>query len=304
MGNKGSTDTPGGLTSSQQREENQYDYPPVLNSITRPSPSVPTPSPAPPAAPRTSDHRSRAHGIERRSMTVVERNRERDQRSGHSMFRRLSTSDATLPPDALSQQDTLEAHIVDSVPRVGEEDVDLAVVISVTFDKDVRTVNVSKLFEVKCDLENIDTALKPVKGRCTYDGKTQKAEFISQNTLHPSATYTVTLLGRAVTTTQCSSGASISNAQFTFTTCNPPPKNIGIKMKGENGEVERLQIANHYDLYNSLIVWSTRQWGCSGEHVTGLFVEGEERGRLQALKADHDVLHLRENDIVVVEIKD
>lgn len=33
-------------------------------------------------------------------------------------------------------------------------------------------------------------------------------------------------------------------------------------------------------------------------------MEGEERGRLQALKADHDILHLRENDIVVVEIKD
>lgn len=39
-------------------------------------------------------------------------------------------------------------------------------------------------------------------------------------------------------------------------------------------------------------------------NAAGLFVEGEERGRLQALKADHDILRLRENEIVVVEIKD
>ena len=37
---------------------------------------------------------------------------------------------------------------------------------------------------------------------------------------------------------------------------------------------------------------------------TGLYVEGEERGRLQVLKADHDVLRLRDNEVVVVEIKD
>lgn len=35
-------------------------------------------------------------------------------------------------------------------------------------------------------------------------------------------------------------------------------------------------------------------------------MEGEERGnsRLQALKADQDILRLQENEIVVVEIKD
>ena len=51
-------------------------------------------------------------------------------------------------------------------------------------------------------------------------------------------------------------------------------------------------------------MWSTKQWGCSEEHVTGMFVEGDDRGRLQPLKVDHDVLRLRDNDIVVVEIKD
>ena len=66
---------------------------------------------------------------------------------------------------------------------------------------------------------------------------------------------------------------------------------------------ETIQIADYYDLYNSLVVWSTRKWGCSGEHITGLFTENED-GKLQALKADHDVLNLRENEVVVVEIKD
>lgn len=69
-------------------------------------------------------------------------------------------------------------------------------------------------------------------------------------------------------------------------------------------QVESIQIANYYDLYNSLVVWSTRRWGCSGEHVTAMYVEGEDKSKLQQLKADHDVLKLRENEVVVVEIKD
>ena len=35
-----------------------------------------------------------------------------------------------------------------------------------------------------------------------------------------------------------------------------------------------------------------------------MYVEAEDRGRLQPLKADHDVLRLRDDDIVVVDIKD
>ena len=40
-------------------------------------------------------------------------------------------------------------------------------------------------------------------------------------------------------------------------------------------QLESLQIVNYYDLYNSLVVWSTKKWGCSGEHVTGLYHESE-----------------------------
>ena len=36
----------------------------------------------------------------------------------------------------------------------------------------------------------------------------------------------------------------------------------------------------------------------------GMFVETEEKGRLQPLKVDQDVLRLKENEVVVVEIKD
>ena len=86
---------------------------------------------------------------------------------------------------------------------------------------------------------------------------------------------------------------------------------------------DTIQIANYYDLYNSLIVWSTRKWGCSGEHITGkgryefvigcstvsiiypvgMYIENED-GKLSPLKADHDVLNLKESQVVVVEIKD
>ena len=66
---------------------------------------------------------------------------------------------------------------------------------------------------------------------------------------------------------------------------------------------DRIQIANYYDLYNSLILWSTRKWGCSGEHVTGMFTQNKD-GKLQPLKADLDVLNLKEDEVIVVEIKD
>ena len=111
--------------------------------------------------------------------------------------------------------------------------------------------------------------VKPVEGHVTFDPRALRAEFSPTHTLHPGTTYTVTLYGRAITTPQCpSSGAAISNALLSFHTCTPPPKNIGIKLKGER-ETEKLQIADFYDLYNSLVVWSTKQWGCSGEHIVG-----------------------------------
>ena len=40
-----------------------------------------------------------------------------------------------------------------------------------------------------------------------------------------------------------------------------------------------------------------------GEHITGLYSETNE-GKLAPLKADHDILNLKEHEIVVVEIKD
>lgn len=64
----------------------------------------------------------------------------------------------------------------------------------------------------------------------------QTAEFIPQNTLYPSSKYTVTLMGRAVTTSQCSNSNKIKNAELHFETCCPAPKTIGIKLK-EQGDV-------------------------------------------------------------------
>lgn len=110
-------------------------------------------------------------------------------------------------------------------------------------------------------------------------------------------------------------------------------------------QAEQLQIANYYDLFNSLINWSSRKWGCSGgpfkkhtlfidttlrdysksyytniwhfwitythytllspitgEHVTGLYSQRD--GKLTPLKADLDILNVKEDDVIVIEIKD
>ena len=34
-------------------------------------------------------------------------------------------------------------------------------------------------------------------------------------------------------------------------------------------QLDNIEIANYFDLFNSLIVWSTKKWGCSGEYITG-----------------------------------
>ncbi len=57
-----------------------------------------------------------------------------------------------LPPqtttDSVSTSDELSKHIVETFPNNGSEGISLGGHISVTFDKDVKTVNSSKLFEV------------------------------------------------------------------------------------------------------------------------------------------------------------
>lgn len=238
-------------------------------------------------------------------MTVVARERPSDSPRAHASLRRLSTSDvitsSSAPTTDQSVTDDLQNHILVNAPKKGEVDVPLGSSITVHFDRDVKTVNINKLFEVHCN--SVDPSLNPVKGRISYDARQQRAEFIPQNTLYPNSKYTVYLMGRAVTTVQCPHSANIKNAELHFQTCNPAPKNIGIKLKGQSELPDTIQIANYYDLYNSLIVWSTRKWGCSGEHITGMYIENED-GKLVPLKADHDVLNLKESQVVVVEIKD
>ena len=85
--------------------------------------------------------------------------------------------------------------------------------------------------QISCD--SVDPTLNPIKGQVNYDSRHQKAEFIPINTFLPNAQYTVVLKGRAATTTQCSQGANIEDKQFQFHTSNPPPKSVGIKLKGQ-----------------------------------------------------------------------
>lgn len=84
---------------------------------------------------------------------------------------------------------------------------------------------------MSCDSH--DSNFNPIKGRASYEPRQMKAEFIPDNTLFPNSKYTVTLNGKAVTTTQCSHSANIKDVSFSFRTSNPPPKSVGIRLKGQ-----------------------------------------------------------------------
>ena len=79
------------------------------------------------------------------------------QRS-HSL-RRLSSSDAVSGSSAATSDqsvtDDLQNHIMLNAPKKGEVDVPLGASITVHFDKDVKTVNINKLFEVLMQFLNI-----------------------------------------------------------------------------------------------------------------------------------------------------
>ena len=83
-----------------------------------------------------------------------------------------------------------------------------------------------------CD--SIDPALNPIKGHANYDSRQMKADFTPSNTFLPNVQYTVILKGSAITTALCSQGANIKDTEFCFQTCDPSPKSIGIKLKGES----------------------------------------------------------------------
>ena len=68
-------------------------------------------------------------------------------------MRRLSSSDVTTSSVAASVSDQsvtddLQSHILMNAPKKGEEGVPLGTYVTVHFDKDVKTVNINKLFEV------------------------------------------------------------------------------------------------------------------------------------------------------------
>ena len=69
----------------------------------------------------------------------------------HPGLRRLSASDATTsyssPVDSGSSDD-LRSHVQENRPKDNDVDVPLGTTVTVVFDKDVRTVNINKLFEV------------------------------------------------------------------------------------------------------------------------------------------------------------
>lgn len=62
--------------------------------------------------------------------------------------RRLSTSDVQTSASDANASDNLTDHVTSHQPRDNDTEVALGTSITVTFDRDVRTVNISKLFEV------------------------------------------------------------------------------------------------------------------------------------------------------------
>lgn len=93
-------------------------------------------------------------------------------------------------------------------------------------------MSLSSIWQVTC--ESPDQGSSPVKGRVSYDSRQMKAEFTPQRTLFPNSKIVVQLHGKALTTSHCSQSANIKDALFSFHTCNPPPKTIGIRLKDQS----------------------------------------------------------------------
>ena len=60
----------------------------------------------------------------------------------------MSASDASTSASVDATSDDLALHVTENRPRDNEENVPLGTTIAVFFDKDVKTVNANKLFEV------------------------------------------------------------------------------------------------------------------------------------------------------------
>ena len=101
--------------------------------------------------------------------------------------------------------------------------------------------------QVNC--QSVDSSMNPTKGKTSYDDAQHRAEFTPFNTLFPNSKYLVTLYGRAVTTKQCSNPVNIKNTDFHFTTCNPAPKTISVKLRGHSSEVGGAYVCHYIILY-------------------------------------------------------
>lgn len=145
-------------------------------------------------------------------------------------------------------------HLLEATPKDGAKDIPLGSKIVVLFDKDVRTINSTKLFEVsflsltnsyylyiQVICESPEQGSTPVKGRVNYDTRQMKLEFIPQRTLFPNSKIIVQLHGIALTTANCTQSVNIKDAAFSFHTCNPPPKTVGIKLKNQSNVSDTIQ---------------------------------------------------------------
>ena len=87
------------------------------------------------------------------------------------------------------------------------------------------------LFQLSCD--SMDPVLNPIKGRVNHDPRQQRVEYVPENTLIPNTKYSILLNGKAITTASCTHSANIKSKEIHFTTTNPPPKTVGIKLRGQ-----------------------------------------------------------------------
>ncbi|XP_065919898.1 uncharacterized protein [Dysidea avara] len=280
MGNSKSSNGGGdpSLLSYSPHQEN--DYVPIKNEDSSPR--------LPPPVIRTKPRSQTVHG----SSTETYEARRR------TFMESLSTSSIDK-----GATDSLTRRIASIQPADGADNVPCDCTVRVQFDKDVKTVNVNKLFEVRC--LSVDSKHNPVKGKVSYDPRQRQAEFIPANTLNPNSKYLVKVLGNGVTTTECAHSPNIANMEIKFVTGSPSPKTVRIKLTGDEKDLESevVHITSCYDPFNSFIAWNARKWGISGEFITAVNVMDEE-GQLHPIRNDYDVFRLNDNQIVYVEIKD
>lgn len=166
-----------------------------------------------------------------RSHTVLSSNSSSSSTEAYEARRKTFMESLSQSNMDKATSDSLTRRVTSVSPADGTQDVPVDCTVRVQFDKDVKTVNINKLFEVHC--LSVKAKQSIVRGRSSYDPHHRRAEFTPANTLYPNSRYLIKMLGSSVTTTECSYGHNIANMEAKFETGYPTPRTIRIKLRGD-----------------------------------------------------------------------